>query len=73
MAGVVLVHALDIGPSTCRPGRVATSGGVDPPAIINSCEASVPEKADRQDVDRVLQALLGMHSGLSPERGTQTS
>jgi uncharacterized membrane protein len=36
--------------------------------IINSCESSVAEKADRQDVDRVFQALLRLHHGLSPER-----
>jgi uncharacterized membrane protein len=40
--------------------------------IINSCEASVPEKADRHDVDRVFQALLSLKDGLPPERGTQT-
>jgi len=40
--------------------------------ILTSCEASVPEKADRLDVQRAFQVLQSLHSGLPHARGGES-
>ena len=41
--------------------------------ILNSCDASVPEKADRSDVERRYQALLDLCTGVAGSGGTAVS
>jgi uncharacterized membrane protein len=40
--------------------------------ILTSCEASVPEKADRLDVQRAFRVLQSLHSGLPQPRGGES-